>query len=154
MKLEPIYLVSPQPLPASMPTRRAWFLAGACFALGAAGGIGGARWLAPTAVAATAPPPADERLAWLLGLCEDTSPIDSLIQNRTVLMQLLPKHPQEAKLWHGMQRLIGAVLEYAQLTDRRRIAQELLAALEYGPTSIGFDRDLAVAQLREVARGR
>jgi hypothetical protein len=40
MRLDPIYLVAPKPNPPSMPTRRAFLVAGATFTLGAA--VGGA----------------------------------------------------------------------------------------------------------------
>ncbi len=161
MKLEPVYVLGSKPQPPSMPTRRAVLLAGAAFALGAGSGYFSSQALGRrtgSAPAATEPPPTtslDPRLQWLHEQCEDRTPVATLLANRAWLFQFLPRYPDDPILWHGMSRAIREILDNDQAPDRRRVAQELTATLEFGPTAPDhLQRERSIAALRAIARGR
>lgn len=157
MKLEPVYLVGPPPTPKTTTTRRA-FLWASCAAVGAgAAGLASGLLLGgsgPEPASPAQPTPEDARLKWLRGLCDDKTPLDELIRHRGSLMLYLPDYRDDALLWHGIERLGSAVIEDRNLTDRRRLAIELLAFLDHGLVAVGFDLQTLVQGLREVVRGR
>lgn len=166
MKLEPVYLVAPPPPRPTVSTRRAFLLAGSCLLVGAAAGFAGGRLTVaagprpsdpnqPDPTLPPEPPPiADDRLLWLWQQCDEATPTATLLRNRGAVLQHLPRRPDDARLWRGVERMVYAVLSDPQLPDRRRIAIELLDVLEHGPTPVGFDSALTRNRLRDVARGR
>jgi hypothetical protein len=131
-------------------------VAGGCLAIGTTVGIAtGAIVFGPsnTEVAA-AGAPTDQRLAWLHELCDDATPIETLIEYRVALMQYLPAYREDPVLWRGIERLGSAVIDDRDLPERQRIAIELLAFLNRAPPAVGFDKQLLVPELRMISRGR
>lgn len=152
MKLEPVFLVAPLPAPKSMPTRRAWLLAGGAFVAGTVTGSACQSWFG--AQAAAPPPPVDPTHAWLRTLCDDGTPIEELLTNRAFLLLNLPKWSDDPLLWHGIDRLVGAARERSELPDRKRLALELAGFLEN--TELPADASLRwdLEALRAIGRGR
>lgn len=114
----------------------------------------GAQVPAGDATNRAATPPVDARLAWLHDICGDTSPLSTLIRYRVALLQDLGKHPADARLWHGLERLVTATLNDPSLSDRRTLAASLAHFITHGPSSIGFDARAALVDLKAIARGR
>jgi hypothetical protein len=128
VKLEPIFL-APRPIPKSMPTRRAWLLAGCAFAAGAVTGSACQSWFgAPSA--GTPPAPLDPTHAWLRRICDDATPIEELLKHRLLLYLHIAKWRDDAMLWHGIDRLENTILSRIELADRRRMANELVLFLD------------------------
>jgi hypothetical protein len=157
MKLEPVYRVGPPPTPKTVASRRAFLLA-SCAAVG--GGIAGVasgfllRAPAPTTANQKDQPPEDKRLVWLREQCDDSTPIETLLRHRVVLMQYLRDFQEDPMIWHGIERLGREIVGNRDLPDRRRLALELSGFLEHAPTAIGFDARLLLSELRSVAGGR
>jgi hypothetical protein len=137
MRLDPIYVVAPTPPPPSMPTRRAFLLAGATFTLGAA--VGGAcGYSVGAAQAAATPPPeevpasGDHELDELRRLAVK-APIEELIEKRLVFVNcLFADYPSDPILWRGAERLCNAVLEGQEMPQRRMFAVALAQVIEKG----------------------
>ncbi|GAB4139278.1 MAG: hypothetical protein Fur0037_05410 [Planctomycetota bacterium] len=121
MKLEPVYLVAPDPPLSSIPTRRAFLWAGIGTLAGFAGGLGCAT--APGVLAGEAA--RDPVLLWLHRLC-DEAPVDDLIRYRAALLQQLPRHVSDPVLWHGMARLAVSIPGIEDATARKRAAEEFV----------------------------
>lgn len=137
MKLDPVFLVAPQPNPPTMPTRRAFLIAGSTFTLGTA--VGGACGYSiaakPDPVAAgdvALEPTNDVELDELRRLAVK-APIAELIEKRLVFLNSLTKsYPKDEVLWKGASRLADAVLGNRPISDRRLFSRFLAQVIEQG----------------------
>jgi hypothetical protein len=151
MKLEPVYLLAPKPAPKSMPTRRAWLLAGCAFAAGVVGGSACQSWFGVGKP--ETPPQIDPMRDWLQKVCADSTPIEQLLQYRLSLYMQLPKWSDDALLWRGIDRLVAIVMSKADLADRKRVALELLLFLENADLPDDAAGRWDLESLRRIARG-
>lgn len=153
MKLEPVYLLAPEPTaappPAPQPTRRA-FLVGA--ALGCASGlaIGAAatRWLGWVFEAAAADEP-DERTRWALTL--QRGPIADFVADHETFLWL-SESLRDPRLEPGIERLARAVIDGDDAT--RAVRSSLATSLAMTIEAFGPDHRLAelAPRLRAAAR--
>lgn len=143
MRLEPVYVVAPA---ASVPTRRAFLLAGGTFAAGMS--LGGACGYALGARrAAVAPGPADAAadaaaIDEMLKPSGDVeldelrrlavkAPIEELVEARPVfLTHFSRKYRSDRILWIGIERLCEAVIARTEITNRRIAAQSIIQVVE------------------------
>lgn len=147
MRLDPVYLVAPEPKPPRIPTRRAFLFVGAAFAAGTA--LGGACGYAAGSVAdarpaggepdgheadpALPPPSGDTELDELRRLAT-VAPIEELIARWQPFLGLLgDTYPDDATLWRGAQRIGEHVLSTPSLDRRRTIALWLAQVIAQGP---------------------
>ena len=129
MRLDPIFVVAPVPPPPSMPTRRAFLLAGATFTLGTA--VGGA---CGYSIAAKQEAVETEELASSGDVELDElrrlavkAPIAELVERRLVFLNSLTKdYRKDEVLWRGVDRLAAAVLVDLSFPDRR-VSARLIA---------------------------
>ncbi len=144
MKLEPVYLVAPKRVP-SMPTRRAFLIAGGTFVLGS--GLGGACGYAmgagvPVDANAKASdggapgdgelkPSGDVELDELRRLAVK-APIEELVERRQVFVDcLFQDYPKDAILWRGATRLCDALLTLnTGVANRRQFATYFAQVIE------------------------
>ena len=157
MRIEPVYLVAPRPKPPSMPTRRAFLLAGSTFVCGL--GIGGAcGYAAGTARSGDDPVADDEPLqpsgdALLdeLRRLAIQAPIAELIAKRLdFLNHLHATYRTDAIAWRGVERLGDAVLRGEPIPNRRIFARWLAQLLENAEPAIAPFADRLIAPLRKV----
>lgn len=157
MKLTPVYLVAPEPDPPSMPTRRAFLIAGSTFAAGL--GLGGACGFAAGASGAPAKvqpasgdvgePVATQDASMREGPIEWESsgdalleelrrlavkaPIEELFQKRHDFVELVgTTYADDTIVWRGIGRLAQETLEREQMDDRRLFARWLAQYIENG----------------------
>lgn len=135
MKLDPVFIIAPKPKPPSMPTRRAFVLAGATFALGAA--AGGACGYSLGAAANAQPeeeelaPSGDAELDELRRLAIK-APISELVQHRLMYLNSLSRYYRKDEvLWRGFERLCDVVMQDAAFPERRLSARLLAQMIEY-----------------------
>lgn len=136
MRLDPVFVVAPQPAPPSMPTRRAFLLAGATFTLGAAvGGVGGyaigsARASTVHAAGADLAPTGDHELDELRRLAI-SAPIEELIEKRLVFLRSLGmSYPRDESLWQGVVRLADALRTDPSFPDREVTARLIARTID------------------------
>jgi hypothetical protein len=140
-----------------MPRRRAFLFAGASFFVGAC--VGGGSVMALQGAAkepGTGEPgqPTDPTLAWLYALCEESSPIEKLIEARPRLYLEIPRRPQDGRLWHGIFRMAEFVMAQSEAACDRRLAAELAGFLSTSLKPVGFDAAPWKARLKERAKSR
>lgn len=137
MRLDPVFLVAPKPTPPSMPTRRAFLVAGATFSFGVA--IGGACGYSVGAARAAAAAPAGEPELESSGDADldelrrlaVKAPIEELIERRLVFLSCVAKeYRRDAILWLGVERLAHTVQRDSQFPDRRISARLLAQTIE------------------------
>lgn len=155
MKLTPVYLVAPEPDPPSMPTRRAFLIAGSTFAAGL--GLGGACGFAAGASGAPAKvqpasgdvgePVAAQDASMREGPIEWESsgdalleelrrlavkaPIEELVEKRQDFVNLLySTYPEDTIAWRGIGRLSEHYCFNESLRDRRIFARWLAQVIE------------------------
>ncbi|MBI5852995.1 MAG: hypothetical protein HZB39_18450, partial [Planctomycetes bacterium] len=124
MRLDPVYLVAPEPeKPTLRLSRRAAFgLAAMTFA----GGIAAGRWLIPARDAQKAPPRFDDpELAWVRAACD--GPLDDLVARRHALFGTALGRPEAtASIAVGVQRLIDHALAHPNDARCKALARELV----------------------------
>jgi hypothetical protein len=133
MKLDPVYLLAPDPAPARPPeSSRRRFATGVAVGLlsGLAAGSGLARLLAPRPAGAdeTDEPTGDDaRLRWALDLQQ--GPLEDLVAGNTDFLLAFTEHPDvRDRLEPGIYRLVIAVLEDDDaVADRRALLAAKLA---------------------------
>jgi hypothetical protein len=140
MRLEPIYLLGPDPKPEPNPprthTRRAVLAGGIVGLLTGTAITVFARGRTDDAQGAARTPPVDTELAWALEVGE--GPIERLLErHQHFLLVVWSRGTESPRLWHGAERMILAVLEHdAGMTPelRRGAASLLVQTLEsYAP---------------------
>lgn len=136
MKLEPVYLVAPKPKPPSVPTRRAFLIAGGTFLAGA--GLGGACGYAAGSrvgshqitdeLSSTGDAVLDElrRLAI-------KAPIAELFDKRMLFLEQVSLNYRDDKvLWQGVERLCDEIVSNPNIKARRRIAGWISTVISRG----------------------
>ena len=139
MRLEPVYLVSPRPIPPAMSSRRAFLLAGATFVAGSA--LGGACGYSLAASAGKEAGGGDAELATSgdaeldeLRRLAVKAPIEELVQRRLFFVTtLVNAYREDQVLWRGVGRLCDAVLSSVEVPDRRLFSRFLVQLIENGP---------------------
>lgn len=132
-----VYLVPPDPTPPSMPTRRAFLIAGVTFAFGAAAGGAcgysiGAAGAVDAAVAddRELEPSGDADLDELRRLAVK-APIEELIEKRLVFLSCVAQdYRRDGVLWSGVERLCDSVRADIGFPDRRVSARLLAQTIE------------------------
>lgn len=162
MRLDPVFVVAPKPMPPAMPTRRAFLVAGATFTFGAAfgGACGYSIGAAGVAAAPDAPKdaPADPDLAPTgdsdldeLRRLAVKAPIEELIEKRLLFVScLFGDYPKDPVMWKGAGRLCDAVLSPQPVPDRRVFARALAQVIERGDATLAAPLHPRVAELRRV----
>lgn len=122
--------------PSRVSTRRAFLIAGATFAVGAAFGGGLGHRIATATAGATErdePDPLDTddpELRELRRLAVE-APLAELVERRLIYVHLLTKsYWEDPILWRGVRRLIDATLGGHQMEQRRLFARFLAQVLE------------------------
>lgn len=156
MKLDPIFVVAPPSSPRSMPTRRAFLIAGSTFTLGTA--VGGACGYSIAAAASgsngaaieeSLEPSGDFELDELRRLAVK-APIEELLEKRLVFVNSLTKdYPMDRVLWRGVDRLSAAVLGGQAITDRRLFCRFLAQVIEQGDPQLALPLMTRVRELRK-----
>jgi hypothetical protein len=154
MKLDPVMLVAPTRDRASMPTRRAFLIAGGTFVLGS--GFGGAcgfamgRGSVAAAPAEELAPSGDVELDELRRLAVK-APIEELIERRMVFVELLRRsYRRDLVLWRGMKRLVDALLGDPRFPDRRIFSRVLAQVIEQADRDVTGVVQPAVGELRKI----
>ena len=144
MRLDPVYLVAPLPKPPTMPTRRAFLLAGGTLAVGATlgGACGysiGARSSEAAGAAGEMTSSGDVELDELRRLAVK-APIEELVAQRMYFANtLVDRYREDVVLWSGIGRLSDALVSDQQFRDRRVFARFLTQLIEIGPKSATKD---------------
>jgi len=157
MRLEPVYLVAPKQKPPSIPTRRAFLLAGGTFAVGL--GLGSACGYAmgsgrgDAADASASPelvPSGDADLDELRRLAVK-APIEELVAKRfDFLSHLYKTYTEDEIAWQGVGRLAEAALSNTGFPDRRMFSHWLAQVIEGSKSTVRQLNDKHVEQLRQV----
>ena len=162
MKLEPVYLVAPKRVP-SMPTRRAFLIAGGTFVLGS--GLGGACGYAMGArpvdangkateggvpVEAELEKSGDVELDELRRLAVK-APIAELLERRVMFVVAATKlYRTDAVVWKGIARMSDAILSTPSIVDRRVTAQYLAQEIERSDPKVRDQLIQKAADLRKI----
>jgi len=164
MKLDAVFLVAPKPKPPSIPTRRAFLIAGGMFATGAM--LGGACGYSIGAAVAPGPavepgkepepdlvPSGDVELDELRRLAVK-APIEELVERASRFLQMrVQSYKTDAILWRGVDRLSREVSEGTNPLVTPVLASAVIVTIESGgfPESLRLQEHLPA--LRE-ARAR
>ncbi|HEB52202.1 MAG TPA: hypothetical protein ENI87_02985 [bacterium] len=118
MRLEPVYLVAPKPKPPSVPTRRAFLLAGGTLFVGL--GLGGAcGYAAGSGVLSELEPTGNAELDELRRLAV-RAPIEELMDQAMLFLDLLRNnYPEDPFLWQGAKRIGEELLDNPAAANRR-----------------------------------
>lgn len=154
MKLEPVFVVAPQPHLRGVPTRRAFLIAGSTFTLGTVvgGACGYSIAVATQSAGAPAeeviPPSGDPELDELRRLAVK-APIDELLEKRLVFTACVNSdYPTDAVLWRGVGRLCDAVVGNYQYEDRRLFAAALAQMIDRGDATCTQSLKSRIPELR------
>jgi hypothetical protein len=126
MKIDPIYLLAPEPKPPSMPTRRAFLLAGGTLVIGAVAGgaCGYSMGLAAQPNGGQEPKPANAaaKVEEELKTSGDAeldywrqvavkAPLDELFAKGVMFLSVrVSDYPKDPVLWQGVERMIAEVI--------------------------------------------
>jgi len=139
---------------SSVPTRRAFVIAGATFVMGAAlGGTSGYSLAARGNVPPTGPDEThcgDEELEELRRLAVK-APMEELIERRlNFTYSTFHDYPKDPVLWQGIERLCDATLGGAPMPDRRVFALALAGVIEKGDPALTQGLISRVEELKRV----
>jgi len=161
MRLEPVYLVAPEPEPPKIPTRRAFLLAGATFAAGLT--LGGACGYAAGSSANTSVQTGegedDVRELESTGNAEldelrrlaVKAPIEELAEKWLYFLQVSSKdYRHDEVLPRGVERLAKYILATPDLDQRKLIANATAQVIELGEQHLQDRAIRYVPQLRRV----
>ena len=156
MRLEPVYLLAPKPKPPSIPTRRAFLIAGgtllAGLVVGAASGYAAAASASGEDGAHTARggDPREQTLDELHRLAVD-APIDELASRWVYFVDAFgTSYREDPILPEGMARLCEHVLSQPSLEGRALMALSLSQAIERAEPAAMSRLDGFLPALREV----
>jgi len=166
MRLDAVFLVAPKPKPPSIPTRRAFLIAGGMFATGAVLGgacgysIGAAAGSGPAAAPGAEPdlvPSGDVELDELRRLAVK-APIEELVERGLLFLSMrVESYKTDAVLWRGVDRLSLAMVENASLPITYGLVGVVIVTIESGgfPPSLQLqDRLPALRELKMRLRQR
>jgi hypothetical protein len=151
MRLDPVFLVEPKPAAASIPTRRAFLVAGGTFAFGlsiggacgyamgaaSANGAGGGTGSeqekeAPAAQSEELKPSGDVDLDELRRLAVK-APIEELLEYRIpFLREFSLRYRNDEMLWRGVGRIADAVIARPDYPNRLIAATAIAQVIEFG----------------------
>jgi hypothetical protein len=165
MRLDPVFLVEPKPAAPSMPTRRAFLLAGGTLFAGISiGGAGVYAIFASTNVGRSRTsgkidqnpaepdlePSGDADLDFLRNLAVK-APIAELAHQRLMFVNAtFMDYPRDPILWRGISRLCDYVLAGNQMDNRAQFARALAAVIEKADTAVSAAVRHHVEALRRV----
>lgn len=141
MRLEPVYLLAPKPKPPSVPTRRAFLIAGGTFFAGI--GLGGACGYAAGSArnagdgngdtpSSALTPTGDTDLDELRRLAMK-APIEELTGQWFPFLTLLhDTYKSDEFLWHGAKRICDEAINNQSLADRSKIARWSITVITSG----------------------
>jgi len=149
MRLEPVYLLAPKPKPPSVPTRRAFLIAGGTFFAGI--GLGGACGYAAGSARSDGnsngdgngdtrsdalTPTGDANLDELRRLAMQ-APIEELTGQWLPFLTLLhDTYQSDEFLWHGAKRICDEAINNQSLADRSKIARWSITVITSGDPSL------------------
>lgn len=134
MRLEPVYLVAPKPAPPSVPTRRAFLIAGGTFLAGAAlggacgyaAGVGGAEEQTPSPANDDTPPPSGDAELDELRRLALKAPIEELASKWLYFGDVFSKsYRRDPYLPTGINRIIDHLVATPSF-DRRKVAAQFM----------------------------
>ncbi|MBL9075880.1 MAG: hypothetical protein JNL08_00165 [Planctomycetes bacterium] len=157
MRLDPVFVVAPEPTAPTMPTRRAFLLAGATFTFGAAiGGACGYSAGAAQAAGSAAPreeeltPSGDSDLDELRRLAVK-APIEELIERRLVFLRSVGAlYRRDDTLWRGVVRLSEAVRSRDGFPDRLIIARLIAQNIEQADADFARRFEALGREMRQI----
>lgn len=136
MRLDAVFVLAPKPKPPSIPTRRAFLVAGCCSAGALVAGFG-AGWLArgrfePRTAAG---PEQDARLQWALALARTGDPetlLEELPGYVAVVHEAVANGKDSELLWQGVRTGAEALLVRGHPDGSRARAEVLLGVIALG----------------------
>ena len=147
MKLEPVYLVAPEPAPKGITTRRAFLVAGTCFAAGAVSGFALQRSMGTPAPRV----PVDPIVRWAREVSRDPARIQELREHYHGFLHAVASAPEDADLWFGFERLVDQLELMPRNPQTAVIAASLRQTLVAYPDRAA-DRPELVARLRAMEK--
>jgi hypothetical protein len=155
MRLEPVYLVSPRPIPPAMSSRRAFLLAGATFVAGSA--LGGACGYSLAASAGKEAGGGDADLATSgdaeldeLRRLAVKAPIEELVQRGVLFLNMRDTvYPKDEVLWRGVARLAQEIIARPDPIDRSLVLV-VAATIERGGPPKDLKLEDSLPRLREI----
>ncbi|MEZ6036568.1 MAG: hypothetical protein R3F29_03750 [Planctomycetota bacterium] len=158
MRLDAVYLVAPKPKPPSVPTRRAFLVAGATFCAGL--GLGGACGYVVGVGKGGGPEEesaepelvsSGDALLDELRRLATKAPIEELIEKRDDFVRHLYKtYPRDVIAWKGIGRLAEASLSGAAIADRRIFSRYLAQVIAGSDSAVRPEYEHYVDPLRLV----
>lgn len=134
MRLEPVYLVAPRQTPPTMPSRRAFLLAGGAFVVGSAMGGACGYSLGVGSGGEVAPESSGDATLDELRRLAVKAPIEELVQQRMFFANTLVDHYRnDGILWDGTVRLAEALLRDPKFQDRRVFSRFLMQLIDNAP---------------------
>jgi len=154
MKLEPVYLLGPKPKPPSIPSRRAFLIAGGTFLAGV--GLGGACGYA--AGVRGEGEPNDEQLKSTGDATLDElrrlavkAPIDELMEKHMVFLHHLSSvYQTDTVLWGGAKRICDELLSNPRIKSRRRVAGWLAHVIDSSDPKIAGTLRTHIVELKRL----
>lgn len=155
MRLDAVYLVAPVPKPPSVPTRRAFLVAGATFCAGL--GLGGACGYA-VGVGRGAGPAGEEELPTTgnaeldeLRRLAVQAPIEELVEKWLYFLDSFAQHyRRDEVLPRGVARLADHVLATPGLPQRRAFATAIAQVIELAEASVQDELSSRAVALRKL----
>jgi hypothetical protein len=158
MKLEPVYLVAPEPAPPSV-SRRAFLWTAVLGPLvgGSAGFLAGyvtgrpaAPSAGPEAEPLTVPADFDVRLTWALRLLEADD--ETFLAQAVGFLSVANRHADDPRIRDGLGRLARILVEHADVSRARSVARPLCDLLDrIDPNSESLDAAVR-RRLEQLAR--
>ncbi|HEX6944176.1 MAG TPA: hypothetical protein VF128_14710 [Gemmatimonadaceae bacterium] len=156
MRLDAVYVLAPKTKASSMPTRRAFVLAGITLCLGGACGyaLGASNEAVAGAILHSAGDGWEssndsdlDELRWLAV----NAPLDELMsQSRVFIYQVRTTYPSDKWLWHGVKRITDALLDGHQIQGRQLLACVVAQLIEKGDTTFSSSLMPRTAALRRI----
>lgn len=160
MRLDAVFVVAPKPQPPSMPTRRAFLIAGSTFATGAllGGACGYSIGAAMNSSSSTASPAAEPELVPSGDVELDyyrelavKAPISDLVNERLNFLNALTKvYPKDEILWRGVARLCDEVAARENFPDRSMFSRWIAQVIEGGDLQLTKTLRDRVASLKKL----
>lgn len=155
MRLEPVYLLAPKPKQPSVPTRRAFLIAGGTFFAGI--GLGGACGYAAGSARSDEDTPSnaltptgDADLDELRRLAVE-APIEELTGQWFPFLTLLhDTYQRDEFLWQGAKRICDEAINNQSLVDRSKIARWSITVITSGDPKLTASLRPLLNELRQV----